>query len=90
MITFPLLRYAITTAYADADTYMFVGRIENEPWIEVGAEDVDGETWIVFHAMLLTSRGAQDVLALSGGLIDLRGEVVPQRLFIGPQYGRKC
>lgn len=89
MITFPLLRYAITTAYPDADTYMFVGRIENEPWIEVGAEDVDGETWVVFHAMLLTSRGAHDVLVLSGGLIDLRDEVVPQRPFIGPQDGRK-
>lgn len=38
----PLLRYAIDTAYPDADTYMFIGRIDNEPWIEVAAEDEEG------------------------------------------------
>jgi hypothetical protein len=90
VVMYPLLRYVITTAYPDAETYMFVGRIEREPWIEVGAEDEDGENWAVFHAMLLTPRRAQDVFHLSGGLIDLRGELVPQRPFIGPQYGKGC
>lgn len=90
MISHPLLRYAITTAYPDADTYMFIGKIGNEPWIEVAAEDVDGEFWDVFHAMLLTARVAQDAYNLSGGVIDLRGELVTQRPFIGPQYGREC
>jgi hypothetical protein len=90
VITYPLLRCAITTAYPDAETYMFIGRVEREPWIEVGAEDEDGKNWAVFHAMLLTPRGARDVYLLSGGLLDLRGELVPQRPFIGPQYEKEC
>lgn len=44
----------------------------------------------MFHAMLLTPRRAQDVFHLSNGLIDLHGELVPQRPFIGPQYGKEC
>lgn len=90
VISHPLLRYAITTAYPDADTYMFIGRIGNEPWIEVGAEDEDGLVWDVFHAMLLTPRVAQEAYDLSGGVIELRDELVTQRPFIGPQYGKEC
>lgn len=86
IITYPLLRYAITTAYPDADTYMFVGRIDNEPWIEVAAEDEEGINWAVFHAMILTTRVAQEVYEISGGVIDLRDELSPQRPHIGPQY----
>ncbi|UVF78209.1 hypothetical protein [Gordonia mangrovi] len=59
-IAHPLIRYAITTEFEDADTYMFVGRIANEPWIEVAAEDRDGDSWEVFHAMLLTQRVATE------------------------------
>jgi hypothetical protein len=53
-------------------------------------EKEDGENWSVFHAMLLTPRRAQAVFTLSGGLIDLCNELVPQRPLIGPQYGKGC
>ena len=89
VISFPLLRYAIITPYPDADSYMFVGRVGQEPWIEVAAEDEDGETWAVFHSMLITEKTASDIYGISGGAIDLRGQVVRQRLFIGPQYGKE-
>lgn len=85
IITNPLLRFAITTVYPDANTYMFVGRINSQPWIEVGAEDVDGITWAVFHAMMLTAHVARDVYDLSSGTIDLRNDLPTQRPFIGPQ-----
>lgn len=62
---------------------MFVGRIE------VGAEDENGKNWCAFHAMLLTPRRAQDVVYLSAGLINLRNDLVSQRPFIGPQYGKE-
>jgi len=88
VISFPLLRYGITTAYADADTYMFIGGMENEPWLEIAAEDEGGITWAVFHAMVLTPRVAHEVFEVSGGIIDLRDDLSPQRPYIGPQYGR--
>jgi hypothetical protein len=86
IITYPLLRYGITTTHPDADTYMFIGRINNEPWIEVAAEDVDGITWAVFHAMILTPRVANEVYEISGKTIDLRNDLSPQRPYIGPQH----
>ncbi len=89
VISNPLLRFGITTGFPDAETYMFVGRIGQEPWIEVAAEDEDGETWAVFHAMILTPRVSAMVFDVSGGAIDLRGECASQRPFIGPQYGRE-
>jgi hypothetical protein len=90
VISYPLLRYGITTAYPDADTYMFVGnKINNEPWIEVAAEDEDGHTWAVFHAMMLTPRVAGEVYDISAGIIDLRNDLSPQRPYIGPQYVRE-
>ncbi|GFG75415.1 hypothetical protein MBOT_27800 [Mycobacterium botniense] len=90
VISYPLLRYGITTVYADADTYMFVGnRVNNEPWIEVAAEDQDGHTWVVFHAMMLTLRVADEVYDISGGIIDLRSDLSPQRPYIGPRYDRE-
>lgn len=89
VISYPLLRYAIITPYPDADSYMFVGQVGQEPWIEVAAEDEDGETWAVFHSMLLTGRTANDIYDMSGGTIDLRGHVVRQRSFIGPQYRKE-
>lgn len=89
VISYPLLRYAIITPYPDADSYMFVGQVGQEPWIEVAAEDAAGEAWAVFHSMLLTGRTANDVYRMSGGGIDLRGQVVRQRPFIGPQYGKE-
>jgi hypothetical protein len=88
VISFPLLRYGITTAYPDADTYMFVGAMNNEPWIEVAAEDEDGHTWAVFHAMVLTPRVAAEVYEISGDIIDLRADLSPQRPYVGPQYDR--
>ena len=87
--SYPLLRYGITTAYPDADTYMFVGAMNNEPWIEVAAEDEDGHTWAVFHAMVLTPRVAGEVYEISGGIIDLRADLSPQRPYVGPQYDRE-
>lgn len=89
VISYPLLRYAIVTPCPDADSYMFVGQVGQEPWIEVAAEDEDGETWAVFHSMLLTEKTANDIYDISGSAIDLRGQVVRQRLFIGPQYGKE-
>lgn len=89
VISYPLLRYGITTAYLDADTYMFVGKIDDQPWIEVAAEDEYGHTWAVFHAMILTPRVADEVYVVSGGVIDLRNDLATQRPYIGPQYGRE-
>lgn len=88
-ITYPALRYGVTTSFADADTYMFVSRIGNEPWIEVAAEDENGDTWSVFRAMLLTDRVAREVYQVSGKVIDLRDSVPQQRPYIGPQYERR-
>jgi hypothetical protein len=88
VISYPLLRYAIITPYPDADSYMFVGQVGQEPWIEVAAEDEDGETWVAFHSMLPTKRTANDIYEMSGGVTDLRAQVVRQRPFIGPQYGK--
>ncbi|MGV9795189.1 hypothetical protein [Gordonia sp. NPDC003422] len=82
-IAYPLIRYAITTEFEDADTYMFVGRIDNEPWIEVAAEDRDGDSWEVFHSMLLTQRVATEVYVASAGAIDLCAEWVGQRPTVG-------
>jgi hypothetical protein len=89
VIAYPLLRYAIITPFPEADSYMFVGRTRKEPWIEVVAEDEGGSTWAVFHAMLLTSKTANDVYGLSRGGIDLRDQVVKQRPFIGPQFRKE-
>jgi hypothetical protein len=89
VISYPLVRYGITTAYPDADTYMFVARIESQPWIEVAAEDEDGHTWAVFHAMILTARVANEVYEISGEIIDLRDDLSPQRPDIGSQYERE-
>ncbi|MCF6386546.1 hypothetical protein L2K20_06145 [Mycobacterium sp. MBM] len=88
VISYPLLRYAITTPGLEhLATFMFVGRINNETPIEVAANDTDGQTWAVFHAMLLTDRVATEVFAHSFGATDLRGDVADkQRPFIGPQY----
>ncbi|WP_166905934.1 hypothetical protein [Mycobacterium sp. DL440] len=88
IIAYPLFRYAITTpGFEHLATFMFVGRINNETPIEVAANDVDGQTWAVFHAMLLTTRVANEVLEVSQGAKDLRNDVAAkQRPFIGPQY----
>jgi len=88
IIAFPLLRYGITTAYPEADTYMFGGRVKDEPWIEVAAEDDNGDTWHVFHAMILTRRVAREVYKITGGTVDLRNEIAPQRPFI-PRLGEE-
>ncbi len=89
VITHPLLRYAITTTHPDADTYMFIGNINKQPWIEVAAENEDQEAWVIFHAMVLTPRVAREAFEITGGIINLRNEVSPQRPYIGPQYDRK-
>lgn len=89
IITFPLLRYAITTIFPMAETFMLICRVDQQPWIEVAAEDVDGEEWAVFHAMRLTARTAREVFVVSQETIDLRGECSTQRPFIGPQYDKK-
>ncbi len=68
---------------------MFIGRVDQQPWIEVAAEDVDGEVWAVFHAMRPTTRTAREVLVVSQGTIDLRSECSTQRPFIGPQHDKE-
>jgi len=90
VITYSLLRYRISSRiYPDAINTMFIGRIDNEPYIEVAAENISNDEWEVFHAMLLTKAIAQEVYDLSHGEYDLRGEVTDfQRPYIGPQYGR--
>ncbi|WP_100483133.1 hypothetical protein [Mycobacteroides abscessus] len=89
VITHPLLRYAITTAHPDADTYMFIGNTDNQPWIEVAAENEDEEAWVVFHAMILTPRVAREIHEITGGLVDLRDQLSPQRPHVGPQFNRE-
>jgi hypothetical protein len=90
-IEYPLLRYAITTRrFPNANTYMFVGNAADDvSWIEVAAEDEDGQTWVVFHAMMLTTKTAAEVYTYSEGAVDLRDQCTRQRRFIGPQYRKE-
>ena len=91
VIEYPLVRYAITTrAFPDAGTYMFVGNVTDDgPWIEVAAEDEDGQTWVVFHAMMLSPKTAAEIYSHSNGTVDLRNDCATQRKFIGPQHGEE-
>lgn len=91
VIEYPLLRYAITTKrFPDANTYMFVGNVADDgPWIEVAAEGGGGQTWVVFHAMMLTPKEASQIYTYSRGTVDLRADCVGQREFIGPHYGKE-
>ncbi|MFB7876621.1 hypothetical protein ACFC06_15310 [Nocardia sp. NPDC056064] len=67
IISYPALRYAVTSRMnPDAAVFVFVGRLENEPWLEVVAENVEDATWEVFHAMRLTARVAAEIHALAG------------------------
>lgn len=78
------VRHPINASFdPQLNTYMYVGRIGNEPWLEVGTEETDQIE--VFHAMLLTQAVADDVYANTGGSVDLRGCLTGQRPHIGPQ-----
>ncbi|TXH10982.1 MAG: hypothetical protein E6R04_03255 [Spirochaetes bacterium] len=72
VLEFPLVRWRLTARIAGSDPFMFVGRYDdNEPPIEVGAEPVTSEHWVVFHAMMLRVG-----TALDGGLDRTHPEVV--------------
>lgn len=67
IISYPALRYAVTSRMDPAAAvFVFVGQLENEPWLEVVAENVEDTTWEVFHAMRLTARVAAEICALVG------------------------
>lgn len=68
----PIVRWRLTARIPGSDPFMFVGRYnDNEPAIEVGAEPVTDEHWVVFHAMMLRVGTAVD-----GGLDRTHPEVV--------------
>ncbi|MFD6389278.1 hypothetical protein ACWF9G_05320 [Nocardia sp. NPDC055029] len=80
IISYPALRYAVKSRTApEAFVFVFVGRLENEPWLEVVAENVEDVSWEVFHAMRLTARVAAEVCALSGLELPTNVRQRPQR-----------
>lgn len=55
----------------------------------MAAEDENGQTWVVFHAMMLTPKTAAEVYTHSEGTADLRDQCPRQRPFVGPQYEKE-
>ena len=86
IVEHPEVRYPVVASFdAEADAYMYVGHIGNEPWLEVGAEQTGTESCVVFHAMLLTKAIAEKVFEVTAGQLDLRQLLVGQRAHVGPQ-----
>lgn len=78
VVEHPLVTYGIQArGTRDADLHRYVG--DPNVLIEVVAEHIDSDTTVVFHAMTLRSVVAREVLAHTGGAINLLDEVTPQR-----------
>ncbi|HQV16750.1 MAG: hypothetical protein KDB67_09765 [Gordonia sp.] len=83
----PSVRYRVDSpTRLDADLVRSIGRAENEPWIEVVAEEFEGGTvQHVFHAMLMRPAVASEAYLASGGAFN-EHQNIPQRAFVGPQF----
>lgn len=68
----PIVRYRLAhRSEPDAQLVRMVGDPEGGPLVEVVADRVDSGELHVFHAMLLTSAVAREVLEATGGHLDL-------------------
>ncbi|MGH3563101.1 MAG: hypothetical protein ACRDTN_15290 [Mycobacterium sp.] len=62
VVEYPIIVSRVEPRHPDSDPHIFVGRFdENEPPIEVGADRVDAQHWLVFHAMMLRPATAKDL-----------------------------
>jgi hypothetical protein len=62
VVEYPIIVSRVEPRRSDSDPHIFVGRFdENEPLIEVGADRVDAEHWLVFHAMMLRASTAKEL-----------------------------
>lgn len=76
----PIVRYRLAPrADPDAQLVRMVGDPDGGPLVEMVADQVDGDELHVFHAMLLTSAVAREVLEATGGLLDLADGVSRQQ-----------
>lgn len=72
----PIVRYRLAARLEpDAQLVRMVGDPDGGPLVEVVADQVDSGELHVFHAMLLTSAVAREVLEATGGHLDLSGGV---------------
>lgn len=72
VIEHPIVRYRLAPrAEPDAQLVRMIGDPAGGPLVEVVADRVDADELHVFHAMLLTSAVAREVLEATGGLLDL-------------------
>ncbi|MFT4044852.1 MAG: hypothetical protein QM673_16950 [Gordonia sp. (in: high G+C Gram-positive bacteria)] len=79
VMEYPLVSYHINSRSVsrDAELYRYIG--DPSVVIEVVAEDLGDDTYIAFHAMTLRTSVALEAFENSGGTVDLRDEVTPQR-----------
>ncbi|HHX85872.1 MAG TPA: hypothetical protein GX694_11225 [Actinomycetales bacterium] len=74
VLAHPIVRYRVTPRLAPgADVFRAIGDPDSGSIIEVVAENVVGSGIHVFHAMLLTTGVAHEILDVTGGIIDLTG-----------------
>lgn len=72
VIEHPIVRYRLAPrAEPDAQLVRMIGDPAGGPLVEVVADRADADELHVFHAMLLTSAVAREVLEATGGLLDL-------------------
>ncbi len=71
VIEHPIVRYTAASRTRTGEVvHMFVGGDGNAAWIETAAEQV-GDSWHVFHAMLLTPRTCAEVRAITADAVIL-------------------
>lgn len=76
MLAHPVVRYRLAPrADPEAQLTRMVGDSDGGPFIEVVADQVDSGELHVFHAMLLTTTVAREVLQVTGGTVDLTDQV---------------
>ena len=72
VVEHPIVRYRLAPRVEpDAQLVRMVGDPGGGPMVEVVADRVDADELHVFHAMLLTSAVAREVLEATGGHLDL-------------------
>jgi hypothetical protein len=76
VLAHPIVRYRVVPRLApEAEVFRAVGDPHDGGIVEIVAEDLPGSGIHVFHAMLLTSGVAREILDVTGGIIDLTGAV---------------
>ena len=82
VVEYPLVRYrGSSRKWPNAVIYRYIG--DPSVVIEALAEEV-GDDIVVFHAMVLTMRVAEECFVHSGETHDYRGSVAAQREYQGP------